>query len=49
MRDDDIDAHLKKAFQEMTREDLPDRFTELLTRLKSGSDGSDGSGRGNGE
>ncbi|WP_282024791.1 NepR family anti-sigma factor [Limimaricola cinnabarinus] len=32
----DIDAHLKRAFQQLTDEALPDRFTDLLARLKAG-------------
>ncbi len=38
----DIDAHLKRAFQQITEEQLPDRFTDLLEKLRSG----DGAGNG---
>ncbi len=40
-RGDDIDAHLKRAFQQITEEALPDRFADLLQRLKTG----DGAGK----
>lgn len=36
----DIDAHLKRAFQQLTDEALPDRFTDLLAKLKSGEGAS---------
>ncbi|MGR3466071.1 NepR family anti-sigma factor [Limimaricola sp.] len=39
----DIDAHLKRAFQQLTDEALPDRFTDLLARLKAGEDADDAS------
>lgn len=29
-----IDANLKKAYEEVLREDIPDRFTELLSKLR---------------
>ncbi|SDE03080.1 NepR family anti-sigma factor [Limimaricola pyoseonensis] len=35
-RGDDIDAHLRRAFQQLTDETLPDRFTDLLERLRAG-------------
>lgn len=52
MRQSDIDAHLKRAFQELTDEGLPDRFTDLLSQLRQRDGGDDipanGSGLGNG-
>jgi hypothetical protein len=31
---DDIDANLKRAFDEVSREQVPDRFTDLLAQLR---------------
>jgi hypothetical protein len=39
----EIDANLKRAYEEVLKEDVPDRFTELLDRLKS-SDSGQGEG-----
>ena len=44
----DIDAHLKRAFQQLTDEALPDRFTDLLARLKAG-EGAESASSGAGE
>lgn len=46
MRESDIDAHLKRAFQELADEALPDRFNDLLAQLRSG--GASGRERTNG-
>ncbi|WP_110813019.1 NepR family anti-sigma factor [Pseudoroseicyclus aestuarii] len=37
-RGEDIDAHLKRAFREITDEGLPDRFSSLLERLREGQE-----------
>lgn len=34
--DEEIDRSLKRAFEELASEPLPDRFTQLLDRLKAG-------------
>jgi len=31
----EIDANLKRAFDEMSKESVPDRFVELLSQLRS--------------
>ncbi|WP_169795941.1 NepR family anti-sigma factor [Pseudoponticoccus marisrubri] len=37
----EIDANLKRAYEETLNEDVPDRFTDLLARLKAADqDGS---------
>lgn len=33
--DSQIDANLRKVYQKTLEEDVPDRFTELLERLKA--------------
>jgi hypothetical protein len=33
-----IDQNLRRAFQEVADEELPDRFKDLLARLKAGED-----------
>ena len=33
---DEIDENLKRVYQEALNEELPDRFLQLLDRLKSG-------------
>lgn len=33
-RDEEIDANLKRVFQEQLEEDIPDRFKALLDQLK---------------
>ena len=38
-----IDENLKRAYEEMIEEDLPDRFKELLDRLKQ-QDGGENEG-----
>ena len=35
MRNTDIDAHLKRAFQTLTEDTVPDRFASLLERLRT--------------
>lgn len=35
--DREIDENLKRAFDEMANEPIPDRFTELLDQLRSGA------------
>ena len=35
--DDEIDRSLKRAFDELASEPLPDRFTDLIDRLRSGA------------
>ncbi|MBB97386.1 MAG: hypothetical protein CML68_22640 [Rhodobacteraceae bacterium] len=37
-----IDANLKRAFDTVLNEDVPDRFTDLLAQLRA-ADGADGS------
>ncbi|MCK0149519.1 hypothetical protein MWU54_05760 [Marivita sp. S6314] len=32
---DDIEANLKRAFDEVSREEVPDRFTDLLAQLRN--------------
>ena len=47
--DKDIDAHLKRAFQSLTEEAIPDELTSLLDRLRAedgADDRSDSSGTG---
>ncbi|MCP1167973.1 NepR family anti-sigma factor [Limimaricola litoreus] len=44
----DIDAHLKRAFQQLTEEALPDRFTDLLAKLKAG-EGAESASSGAGD
>jgi hypothetical protein len=34
-----IEENLKRVYQEMVDEDVPDRFTDLLKRLKSAEKG----------
>lgn len=34
--DDEIDRSLKRAFDELASEPVPDRFTDLIERLKAG-------------
>ncbi|MFQ6549811.1 NepR family anti-sigma factor [Aestuariibius sp. 2305UL40-4] len=34
---DEIDENLKRVYQEALNEELPDRFLQLLDRLKSGN------------
>ena len=34
--DDHIDQNLKKVYEEVLNEELPDRFKDLLAKLKSG-------------
>lgn len=41
-RDEEIDANLKRVFQEQLEEDIPERFKALLDQLKS-KDQSQGS------
>ena len=41
--DEKIDENLKRAFDQMAEEPLPDRFTELLNKLRDSQDGSNGS------
>lgn len=53
MRESDIDAHLKRAFKELADEALPDRFNDLLAKLRAGEAGgrdapADGGGEGGG-
>ena len=36
MRATDIDAHLKRAFDALADESMPDRFSSLLERLRAG-------------
>ncbi|MEL6465082.1 MAG: NepR family anti-sigma factor [Pseudomonadota bacterium] len=36
--DAQIDANLKRAFEDLASEPVPDRFTELLSKLRSGED-----------
>ena len=36
LRERDIDAHLKRAFQAVSEEGIPDRFASLLQRLEAG-------------
>ena len=33
-----VDQNLRKAFQQISEEELPDRFKDLLDRLKAGED-----------
>lgn len=35
--DDEIDRNLKRAFDELRDAPLPDRFTDLIERLRSGT------------
>ncbi|WP_209599342.1 NepR family anti-sigma factor [Ruegeria sp. HKCCSP351] len=35
--DREIDENLKRAFDELANEPIPDRFTELLDQLRSGT------------
>ena len=39
MRNTDIDAHLKRAFQTLTDDTVPDRFASLLERLRTEEQG----------
>ena len=32
----EIDANLRKAYQETLKEELPDRFKDLITQLRDG-------------
>ena len=32
----EIDANLKRAYEKVLHEDVPDRFTQLLAQLKQG-------------
>ncbi|MEM8655184.1 MAG: NepR family anti-sigma factor [Pseudomonadota bacterium] len=41
--DELIDANLKRAFEDLASEPVPDRFTELLGKLRSG-EGTPGGG-----
>lgn len=34
--DAQIDANLKRAFEDLANEPVPDRFTDLLNQLRSG-------------
>ena len=36
---DEIDSNLRRAFDEAANEPLPDRFTDLLERLRAGQGG----------
>ena len=39
-----IDANLRRAYEDVLKEDVPERFTQLLAQLKeSGASGSGGS------
>lgn len=44
-----IDQNLRRAFQEIEEEELPDRFKDLLARLQSGENIEPGSGSGRDE
>ena len=41
-----IDANLKRVFQEQANEDLPDRLKDLLSRLQEQAPGKSGEGHG---
>ena len=46
--DEEIDRNLKRAFDALADEPLPDRFSSLLQRLRDGGQG-DGSGPKDGD
>lgn len=37
-RDEEIDANLKRVFQEQLEEEVPDRFKDLMAQLKAKSE-----------
>lgn len=37
-----IDENLRRVYQQMVNEEVPDKFMQLLTRLKQQSDDQDG-------
>lgn len=39
--DDEIDRNLKRAFDDLAAEPLPDRFADLIARLKQGETAKD--------
>ena len=42
----EIDANLKRAYEKVLHEDVPDRFTQLLAQLKTSGANKDDTGNG---
>ena len=41
-----IDENLKRIYEDTLKEDVPDRFAELLSKLRAKSDAADKGGQG---
>lgn len=43
---DEIDDNLRRAYDDVLKEDVPDRFTDLLNQLRARDGGAGASGSG---